>query len=217
MNIKLLLKPAILTFFIASYIIYLMHPDAIYSVYVGESITYISESLKFISLGFIFSVFSFFPAFMIFIIGFLLLSIMGRSLYRWSPEEHIHQILRTTVKIRFSIHGLGLFILTIAYALFIRNMDDENIKMISTCATIIFSITEIFFILIIWNCAGFALKMAKKDLILNERFRIKTTQDQCWIYSSSGDKTYRTTLKSNDKGIWTEAYSYPTQEKISDW
>jgi hypothetical protein len=114
-------------------------------------------------------------------------------------------------KLRNSFHLIGLSLVAICYAIFIRHFEsEENIQTIKVLLQCLFIGIELLYASFIYNLAGQALKIAKKDLPLNANFSIKTTQEQCWVHSRYGDTVFRTTLTSDADFNWKLSRSYKT-------
>lgn len=214
MNKSLFLKPLILASIISMIAALFLFPDSSYTLYVEKVGSNIIDVTSYLGYGFLFSVFFVSgPVFLFAVFSYLFLVIIGRDLYRWSPNESIHHVLRKILKLRNSFHLIGLLLITLCYAIFIRHLSDaESIVLIRKILLYVFFTVEALYCLFTFNCAGQALKLAKNDLPMNRSFRINTTKDQCWIYSKNDKTTFRTVLGSDENFNWEFKSSYATKE-----
>jgi hypothetical protein len=217
MTIKLFIKPLIFTIAALAIGIYYMFPESFISDGINHSASVISVLIKHLGVGLLFSCLSFFPTAIFAGVGFLLLLITGKSLYRWSLGENSHLLLRTAFLYRNFAHGIIFLFLMVVYSAFVRTFETTDIIFIRNCFILLFLFVELFYLMFTWSFARKAISLAKESLPFNTGFVINTTKDACWIYSCRGNKTFRTTLSSNGDGSWKEANSYSTSEHTDDW
>lgn len=217
MNTQLLIKPVMLTLAVLATAIYFLMPESAIAgglIYIIAALSVLFEHMGY---GLLMSVVSFLPVFIIAGVSFLLLVLSGRAIYRWSLDEQAHFLLRKMLMYRNGVHLLGFLVLAVIYSSLIHLSYNDSIRDTIEITMMLFSAIEVFFFLFIFSYAQKALSLAKKDLPNNSGFSINTTLDSCWIYSSRGNKTYRTTLKSNKDGTWKSAHSYGTSEDVNRW
>lgn len=217
MSYKLFKTPLILTVIAFAVITYFVFPESAFTMFASKVIDYAIESAGHLSMGLFFGFMVVSPAIPLAVVSIIIIALTGRGIYRWSPEEKIHHILVKLSKLRYLALLVIMVLSAFLFAFVLRHQDAETVVFYRDCTIITSGLIQFFYYFSIFSTGGKAIKMAKKDLPLNTDFTIHTTKDQCWIYSIRNNKTFRTVLSSNDKGLWVNSHSYPTDENVNNW